>query len=223
MHDIFIEHKQYKQIPLLYHTPFLYFQQHKTGEILLLTLQNIEKQFGSKVLYNRISLSINPDYRIGLIGPNGTGKTVLLRILAGQEFVDRGQVAIPSDTRIGYLPQEMSVGLTISPIEYMLKPYKHLLEIESHIEQLASCGDMDTGEYKKTVEEYDLLQAKLAIHDVYSLNSRAKTILAGLEVPEETWDRDMTHRRGLFLPVSFCSTRTFCCLTSRQTTSTWIP
>ncbi len=77
----------------------------------MITLQNIEKQFGSKVLYNNVSASINPNYRIGCIGPNGTGKTILLRILNGEETVDAGRITIPSDIKIGYLPQEMDLDL----------------------------------------------------------------------------------------------------------------
>jgi len=78
----------------------------------LLTAHHLYKSYNLNTILEDVSFSIGPGQRAGLIGPNGCGKTTLLRILAGEETPDRGHVALaPGDLRLGYLPQ----GLEIEP------------------------------------------------------------------------------------------------------------
>ncbi len=84
----------------------------------MLAVSHLTKTFNLQTLFTDITFSINPNERVGLIGPNGCGKTTLLRILAGLEEADSGQVHKPSALRIGYLPQgfEFPAQLTITQI-----------------------------------------------------------------------------------------------------------
>ncbi len=157
----------------------------------MITLQNVQKQFGTKVLYDTISLSINPNHCIGFIGPNGSGKTVLLRILAGDEQVDSGEVIVPGTIKTGYLPQEMNITQSITPLNLVLKPFSHLFDTEAVTEDLASDSD-----YKKAVSKYDSLHTERDIHDADSLHARAKAILAGLGVPEDSWQDSIQNLSG---------------------------
>ena len=77
----------------------------------MLAVSHLTKTFNLQTLFKNISFSINPAERIGLIGPNGCGKTTLLRILMGEEQADSGQVHKPAQLRLGYLSQ----GLPFSP------------------------------------------------------------------------------------------------------------
>ncbi|NPV39966.1 MAG: ABC-F family ATP-binding cassette domain-containing protein [Anaerolineae bacterium] len=81
----------------------------------MLTVSDLSKSFNIQTLFEKITFSLNPGERVGLIGPNGCGKTTLLRILAGREEPTSGSVHHPSDLRIGYLPQgfELDGGLSI--------------------------------------------------------------------------------------------------------------
>ena len=72
----------------------------------LLQAENIGKNFGSLELFRNLSFTIEPGDKVGLIAPNGTGKSTLLRMLAGRESVDEGAVIYRKDTRVAYLPQE---------------------------------------------------------------------------------------------------------------------
>lgn len=158
----------------------------------MITFQNVYKQYGSKILYNSVTAAIHPGRRTGLVGPNGAGKTVLLRILTGLESVDSGQVSIPTDLSRGYLPQEMDVNNAQTALALVLEPFKHLFEIGSAIDKLASFRDTESREYKKAVERYHHLHTQHDIHDAHSLDARAKKILAGLGIPEHSWEQPMS-------------------------------
>lgn len=71
----------------------------------MLTAHQLSKSYDIQPLFQDVSFSINPGERVGLIGPNGCGKTTLLRILAGEEVPDGGHVKVAPGLRIGYLPQ----------------------------------------------------------------------------------------------------------------------
>jgi len=72
----------------------------------LLTASNLAKRYGDVLLFEGVNLILNAGDRVGLVGPNGCGKTTLLRVLIGAEPADVGSVRrTPSDARVGYLPQ----------------------------------------------------------------------------------------------------------------------
>ena len=81
---------------------------------LLASCSAIAKSFGSRELFEDISLGISEGERLGLIGANGSGKSTLLRILAGRMEADSGAVVLRRNTRVGYVPQqtEFEPGLT---------------------------------------------------------------------------------------------------------------
>jgi len=72
----------------------------------MIRIENLNKSFGSRVLFNSVDFKINQKERIGLVGRNGHGKTTLLRIIAGKEQYEKGVVAIPGNYKIGYVLQQ---------------------------------------------------------------------------------------------------------------------
>ncbi|MDQ1533341.1 MAG: hypothetical protein QOF28_1102, partial [Actinomycetota bacterium] len=78
-----------------------------SSRVASLVARDVSKSFGPNPVLERVSLTVAPGDRVGVIAPNGTGKTTLLRVLAGLESPDAGTVAcIPPSATVGYLPQE---------------------------------------------------------------------------------------------------------------------
>ena len=71
----------------------------------ILNIEHVHKVYGEKVIFDDISLGIQEGEKIGIIGINGTGKSTLLKIVAGQEEPDEGQIVRQNGRSIAYLPQ----------------------------------------------------------------------------------------------------------------------
>jgi ATP-binding cassette subfamily F protein 3 len=164
----------------------------------MITIQNVKKQYGKQVLFSDLSVSFTPGQRIGLIGPNGSGKTSLLRMILGIERPDGGIISVPTDLTIGYLPQEVAEFGCKSPLEVILEPFEHLLNTEDAYSTIAA--SLETGcdhpQYRQALEKIGKLQHELEFHDAFSLTSRAKAILAGLGVPTDKWEEPITALSG---------------------------
>src|SRR5689334_10308619 len=99
---------------------------------LLESCTSISKSFGSRMLFENISLGISEGERLGLIGANGSGKSTLLKILSGRLEPDSGSISLRRNTRIGYVPQEtdFSAGQTVAEIVGAAITDEHLDETE---------------------------------------------------------------------------------------------
>ena len=74
----------------------------------MIAVEHLSIQFGGRYLFDDATFTIRPGDRVGLVGPNGAGKSTLMKIIAGLVTAEDGQVQIPRDYTIGYLPQEPS-------------------------------------------------------------------------------------------------------------------
>ena len=113
----------------------------------MLTLAEISKSFGSRTLFEDVSLSINLGDRIALVGPNGAGKSTLFSIILGTTEPDGGSVTIDRNTTIGFLPQETAASgeETVLELATAITPeHGKLMRILS---EGARTGNTDTEEY----------------------------------------------------------------------------
>ena len=105
----------------------------------VLSTHNLGQSFGDFDVFGGITTSIPNDGKIGLVGPNGIGKTTLLRLLAGLDVPSAGNVSIARETRIGYLRQEAMdafAGRDNTVYAEMLSVFGNVLEREAHLRDL---------------------------------------------------------------------------------------
>src|SRR4026209_2855759 len=111
----------------------------------LINANSLSKSFGAEDLFSNVSFSVAKGARLALVGPNGIGKTTLLRILIGQEEPSSGTVTRTKSLRIGYLPQEADFELQGSLWDVCLEPFADLIRMQGELEKLeAEMSDSDT-------------------------------------------------------------------------------
>ncbi len=149
----------------------------------ILTVENLSKNFGEKVLFDDISFGISSGDKIGVIGVNGTGKSTLLKIIAGVDEPDKGQVVTMNGIKIGYLPQVPvfeenetvinQIFKTNNPVMQLIKEYEDCLSLLS--------GNKDDVKLNEKISE---LSKEIDKVDGWSLQSEAKTILTKLGISD---------------------------------------
>lgn len=146
----------------------------------LLTLENITKSYSEKQLVNNISLGINEGEKIGLIGVNGTGKSTLLKIIAGVEEADSGTIIKANRVRIEYLPQNPYYDENASVLEQVFKgtsnEMKLLRDYQETLDKLNSHYDDIIN--NKLIS----LQDKIDALNLWDLESEAKSVLTKLGI-----------------------------------------
>lgn len=158
----------------------------------MLQLTSAAKHFGSKVLFEGLDWLLNPRDRIGLVGGNGTGKSTLLKVLAGIEPLDAGSLAAAKSMTTGYLPQD---GLSLSGrsvFDECLSVFGEMLEMEKEMETLTyQMGELDPEgeEYQRVADRYHHIDTVFRARDGYSLEAQAGAVLNGLGFPREGWGR----------------------------------
>ncbi|QHS52523.1 ABC-F family ATP-binding cassette domain-containing protein [Edaphobacter sp. 12200R-103] len=158
----------------------------------MLQLIGAGKRFGQKLLYEDINWLITPNERTALVGGNGTGKSTLLKVIAGVESLDYGQITRVKGTTIGYLPQDGLAMRGKTVFEECLSVFEHLhaLEAESlELMTVMSEKDPKSKEYATAADRYSEIADQLHVHDIYTLDAQVGAVLGGLGFTREDWQR----------------------------------
>src|SRR5580765_4194940 len=158
----------------------------------MIQLSGAGKRFGHKLLFENADWLITPHDRIGLVGGNGTGKSTLMKVLAGMDTFDYGSLVIAKGTSAGSLPQD---GLTLSGrtvFAECMSVFDDLRAMEKELETLThSMAELDhtSTEYEAVGDRFHTLETQFQAHDGYALEAQVGAVLTGLGFRKEDWQR----------------------------------
>src|SRR3954462_288016 len=150
------------------------------------------KRFGPKLLFQDLDWLITPNDRVGVVGANGTGKSTLLKVLAGIESLDYGSIVRARGISAGYLPQD---GLSLSGrtvFAECMSVFAELLSMERELEELtARMSELDPAgtDYAQVADRFHTLQSHFRAQDGYALEAQVGSVLTGLGFRKEDWTR----------------------------------
>ena len=151
----------------------------------ILTVENISKSYGDKVLFKDLNLSIIENQKIALVGVNGTGKSTLLKIIAGFEVPDTGQIMQMKNMQLEYLPQSMEYDEHSTVLEHIFSgthPHMVLLREYESVLQALKVNSEDV----KAQEKLIAVTSQMDAEDAWHIESDAKAILSKLGITNYT-------------------------------------
>ncbi len=159
----------------------------------MIRLDSLSKSFGGKPLFNNIDWLVGERRVIGLVGPNGVGKSTLFKILMGLEEADSGAIIKAKDLKIGYLPQELTGNEQGSLMDIVLRGRQDLLDMERRLAEieavLAESPDDESSVNHELHNEYGTLQDIFRQRDGWAFRSHAREITVGIGFSTEDFDR----------------------------------
>jgi ATP-binding cassette, subfamily F, member 3 len=149
------------------------------------------------VLFRDVSLRLSDGRRVALIGGNGAGKTTLIEILLGIQEPDSGEIHVPKDQRVGYLPQDLEAASDRLIIDEVMSGSDHIMEVHQSLERLEGrLGDVDAPDYADVIDRYGALQSRFEQLGGYALEAEAHRVLAGLGFAPDDAHRPVNEMSG---------------------------
>ncbi|MBU0728683.1 MAG: ABC-F family ATP-binding cassette domain-containing protein [Proteobacteria bacterium] len=166
----------------------------------MIIINDLNLQYGNKYIFKELSARIGEQDRIGLVGVNGTGKSTLLKIIAGIQETDFGVVTRSRHATIGYLPQEITAFPSgRSLYEEAESAFGNIIEMQNRLEEInlrLSSEDSGSAGYSLLLVEQGELQHELERADIFRMKSQVETVLSGLGFSEADLSKDCTTFSG---------------------------
>lgn len=169
--------------------------------MILLQINKLEKSYDGEVIFSDVDFEVKTGERIAIVGRNGAGKTTLMKIIAGVESYDEGNISKGKQITMGYLTQQMTLDSNDTVMNEMKKPFKDVINIEDKMNTLtdwlsihADAYEQDL--YKEKLSQYEALSNQYELMDGYNYESKIKTVLTGLDFKESDFDRQIQSFSG---------------------------
>src|SRR6204780_4596376 len=165
----------------------------------MIQLSGAGKRFGHKLLFENTDWLITPHDRVGLVGANGTGKSTLMKVLAGLDTFDYGSLIVAKGTTAGYLPQD---GLSLSGRSVFAECMSVFTELHAMGRELETLThqiselDHTSPEYADVADRYHSLEHEFRTRDGYSIEAEVGRVLMGLGFRKEDWQRQTEEFSG---------------------------
>ncbi|NTU90136.1 MAG: ABC-F family ATP-binding cassette domain-containing protein, partial [Actinobacteria bacterium] len=165
---------------------------------MILQVEKVTKSYGSRVLFDEVSLRINEHDRFALVGPNGTGKTTLMNIIAGKDAPDSGNVIFAKGAVPGYLEQE-SIDMTgRTVLQEVMTAAGDVAAMEHRLKQLEEriTEAVDQEEQNRLLEDYGRARERYEAGGGYTIEPMARSVLFGLGFKENDLTRSTEEYSG---------------------------
>ncbi|MYA86006.1 MAG: ABC-F family ATP-binding cassette domain-containing protein, partial [Acidimicrobiaceae bacterium] len=163
---------------------------------MTLTASGLAKGYGTRQLFEGVTLHLPAGRRVALVGGNGTGKTTLLEIMAGTREPDAGSVTKPRDARIGYLPQDLRDISDGTVRQHVIAGAGPLAELAGTLKELESRLGRSADPQNDLVARYGEVQAQFEQLGGYALEAEVAKVLAGLGFSAADSDRPVAELSG---------------------------
>ncbi|MDP3041272.1 MAG: ATP-binding cassette domain-containing protein [Candidatus Omnitrophota bacterium] len=155
----------------------------------MINITNLSKNYGAKILFKDVSLNINQGEKIGLIGPNGTGKSTLFSLILQEMETSAGEVRLNKGVHIGYLPQEASFTSERTVLAELTEGDERIMRFKKEKETLESANQAGSKRYGEILHDLETL-------GFFELEHKAKKILSGLGFKERDFIRPISQMSG---------------------------
>ncbi len=166
----------------------------------MISIEGLSVAFGGNTLFDNITYVINKKDRIALVGKNGAGKSTMLKIIAGLQAPTSGNVNMPKDLTVGYLPQQMNLSDTRTVMEEAEQAFSHIFELQSRIErmntELSERTDYESEYYQELIERVSNANEQLALIGASNYQAEIEKTLIGLGFTREDFGRDTSEFSG---------------------------
>jgi ATP-binding cassette subfamily F protein 3 len=166
----------------------------------VISVEQLKVEFNATSLFDDVSYVINKKDRIALVGKNGAGKSTMLKILAGLQTPTSGNVSIPRDTTVGYLPQVMVLTDNRTVMQEAEQAFEHIFELQADLEkmsvELAGRTDYDSEEYHKLIDRFTNGNERFLMMGGTNFQAEIERTLMGLGFTREDFNRPTSEFSG---------------------------
>jgi ATP-binding cassette subfamily F protein 3 len=160
-------------------------------------LTNIEKTFGRRTLFDKLSLSVERGERVGLIGANGSGKSTLFKLLVGEITADAGDVSISDGVKVGHLTQDPKFTPGSTVVDEAELAFKELHILAHKLRDLEHAMAEQTGDdLQRTLDKYQTVQHDFDLGGGYVWHHKLEATLLGVGLGRETWEQPVETLSG---------------------------
>ena len=166
--------------------------------MVLLSAADLSRQFDRTPVFRGVTFDVRAGERVGLVGPNGTGKTTLMHCLVGREHPDTGSVSTPAGAAVGLLEQEARFEPGRTLLQEAKAGLEHYYDLNRESEKLARrMAEVWEGpEAEKLHRRFDAVQEELTRHDAFELDYKVEEVLGGLGFTKSQFDADLADMSG---------------------------
>lgn len=165
--------------------------------LIILQGKHLKKSYITDLIFENLDFNIQEGEKVGLVGPNGTGKSTLFRCISGEESFDEGQLQISARHTMGYMEQMPEFISNFTLLDAVMEMFQDIFEMRDQLRDLErQMGTVEAEELESLLEEYSQLTHQYEDLGGFSCESRAKGIIKGLGFSDDDFTREIAYFSG---------------------------